>query len=464
MINSLKQLIDEIEDFYSNIDQSHVVPDVSPEEIRRHLTFKYNFEKHIPLEDLINDVSKMMRNWNIKTTHPRYFGLFNPAVTIASIIADALVALYNPQLATWSHSPVSNEIEQLTLKFMLSKFNFDPDSSIANFTTGGTEANLSAVIVAITNKFPAYREKGAQGLQSKPLIYISEETHHSFERLVHITGLGQSTLRIVKTDSDMKLDLDDLEEKLLKDRSQEYIPLMIVGTAGTTSSGIIDPLEQLARICQENELWFHVDAAWGGAAILSPRLKHFLKGIELADSITCDAHKWFSVPMGAGMFFCKHKGAVLNAFRVKTSYMPDKVYDTVDPYLATIQWSRRFIGLKVFMNLAELGSDGIANIIEHQTLMGEELRKSLKDREWIIVNDTPLPLICFTHEKIKKGRISTKNILQRLYERKAAWISDTILKSKLHALRACITNFRTQKADVDLLVEELDKIMGKICI
>ena len=189
MINSLKQLMNEIEDFYSNIDQSHVVPDVSPEEIRRRLIFKYNFEKHIPLDDLISDVSKMMRNWNIKTTHPRYFGLFNPAVTIASIIADALVALYNPQLATWSHSPVSNEIEQLTLKFMLSKFNFDPDSSIANFTTGGTEANLSAVIAAMTNKFPAYREKGIQGLQSKPLIYLSEEAHHSFDRIAHIEGL-----------------------------------------------------------------------------------------------------------------------------------------------------------------------------------------------------------------------------------------------------------------------------------
>jgi len=462
MINSLKQLMNEIEDFYSNIDQSHVVPDVSPEEIRRHLIFKYNFENRIPLESLISDISKMMRNWNIKTTHPRYFGLFNPAVTIASIIADALVALYNPQLATWSHSPVSNEIEQFTLKFMLSKFNFDPDSSIANFTTGGTEANLSAVIAAMTNKFPAYKKKGTKGLQSKPLIYLSEEAHQSFDRIVHITGLGQNALRIVKIDSHMKLDLNDLEEKLSKDKSQEYMPLIVIGTAGTTSSGIIDPLEQLARICQENKLWFHVDAAWGGAAILSPRLKHFLKGIELADSITCDAHKWFSVPMAAGMFFCKHKDAVSSAFRVKTSYMPDKIYDTVDPYLTTIQWSRRFTGLKVFMNLAELGADGFARIIEHQTLMGEELRKSLKDREWIIVNDTPLPLVCFTHEKIKKGKVSTKNILQRLYERKAAWISDAILKSKLHVLRACITNFRTQKADVDFLVEELDKIMSKI--
>ena len=165
---------------------------------------------------------------------------------------------------------------------------------------------------------------------------------------------------------------------------------MVVGTAGTTAAGAIDPLPDLARFCRSENLWFHVDAAWGGAAIISPRLKHYLAGIDAADSITCDAHKWFSVPMGAGMFFCRHPDAVAEAFRAETSYMPRKTDAPVDdPYTTTVQWSRRFIGLKLFLALAQHGEAGIAEMIEHQARMGDVLRESLKSSGWSIVNTTP---------------------------------------------------------------------------
>ena len=127
---------------------------------------------------------------------------------------------------------------------------------------------------------------------------------------------------------------------------------MAVGTAGTTGAGLIDPLLQMAEISRRFGLWFHVDAAWGGSAVLSSRLRPALRGIELADSVTWDAHKWLSVPMGAGMFFCCHPDAVKQAFAISTSYMPKKTDDdTVDPFAASAQWSRRLIGLKVFMAL-----------------------------------------------------------------------------------------------------------------
>ena len=126
-------------------------------------------------------------------------------------------------------------------------------------------------------------------------------------------------------------------------------------TAGTTAAGVIDPLPELARFCRDEGLWFHVDAAWGGAAILSPNLRHHLAGIEAADSITCDAHKWFSVPMGAGMFFCRHADAVAEAFHAETTYMPGKTAGpALDPYTTSVQWSRRFIGLKLFLALAQI--------------------------------------------------------------------------------------------------------------
>lgn len=457
MNSIIKQLMDEVLDFYLNVEKSKVVPKAYSEELRAHLNATYDFHERVPLDKLISDISWMMRQWTLHVTHPLYFGLYVPGVKMSSIIADTLVALYNPQLGSWSHAPAANEIEQFTLNYLLSQFGFNTDSCTANFTTGGTEANLSAVIVALTKAFPQYGDNGILSLKSQPLIYLTEEAHNSFTKIAHITGLGRNSLRIIETDESLKLDMNDLTKQLQEDKALCYAPFLVVGTAGTTSAGVIDPLPQLAEFCQEHKLWFHVDAAYGGAAILSPRLKPFLTGIELADSITCDAHKWFSVSMGAGMFFCKHKDAVTKAFRVVSPYMPGKSGDTIDLYDTTIQCSRRFIGLKVFMCLAELGIDGFAEMIEHQVQMGIHLRKALKNSGWTIMNDTPLPVVCFTHEKIINQEVSPSNLLQLLYDSQRVWISETKLKNKIPVLRACITNFRTEKSDIDLLVTELDK-------
>lgn len=459
MNSIIKQLMDEVLDFYVNVEKSKVVPKAYSEELRAHLNATYDFHERVPLDKLISDISWMMRQWTLHVTHPLYFGLYVPGVKMSSIIADTLVALYNPQLGAWSHAPAANEIEQFTLNYLLSQFGFNTDSCTANFTTGGTEANLSAVIVALTKAFPQYGDNGILSLKSQPLIYLTEEAHNSFTKIAHITGLGRNSLRIIETDESLKLDMNDLTKQLQKDKALRYAPFLVVGTAGTTSAGVIDPLPQLAEFCQEHKLWFHVDAAYGGAAILSPRLKPFLTGIELADSITCDAHKWFSVSMGAGMFFCKHKDAVTRAFRVVSPYMPGKSGDTIDLYDTTIQCSRRFIGLKVFMCLAELGIDGFAEMIEHQVQMGIHLRKALKNSGWTIMNDTPLPVVCFTHEKIINQEVSPSNLLQLLYDSQRVWISETKLKNEIPVLRACITNFRTEKSDIDLLVKELEKIL-----
>ncbi len=459
MNSIIKQLMDEVLDFYLNVEKSKVVPKAYSEELRAHLNATYDFHERVPLDKLISDISWMMRQWTLHVTHPLYFGLYVPGVKMSSIIADTLVALYNPQLGSWSHAPAANEIEQFTLNYLLSQFGFNTDSCTANFTTGGTEANLSAVIVALTKAFPQYGDNGILSLKSQPLIYLTEEAHNSFTKIAHITGLGRNSLRIIETDESLKLDMNDLTKQLQEDKALCYAPFLVVGTAGTTSAGVIDPLPQLAEFCQEHKLWFHVDAAYGGAAILSPRLKPFLTGIELADSITCDAHKWFSVSMGAGMFFCKHKDAVTKAFRVVSPYMPGKSGDTIDLYDTTIQCSRRFIGLKVFMCLAELGIDGFAEMIEHQVQMGIHLRKALKNSGWTIMNDTPLPVVCFTHEKIINQEVSPSNLLQLLYDSQRVWISETKLKNKIPVLRACITNFRTEKSDIDLLVKELEKIL-----
>jgi glutamate/tyrosine decarboxylase-like PLP-dependent enzyme len=396
----------------------------------------------------------MLRTWQVQVTHPRYLGLFNPSVTTASVVADTLVAIYNPQLATWRTSPAANEIERHVLGWLMSKFGF-PGSASASFTAGGAEANLSAVVVALTRAFPECGERGLRHLSAAPIIYLSEEAHHSFNKIAHLTGLGRQALHPVATDSHLRMDVNDLARQVIKDRKNGFAPFMVIGTVGTTAAGVIDRLPEMVRLCRSEDLWLHVDAAWGGAAIISPGLRDHLAGIEAADSITCDAHKWFSVPMGAGMFFCRHADAVAAAFHAETSYMPAKTPGAVvDPYTSSVQWSRRFIGLKLFLALAQLGESGYIKMIEHQTHMGDVLRQALRSAGWRIVNTTPLPLVCFTRDGL-----DTSKFLTGLYSRQIAWMSEVRLGKGAPVLRACITSFRTTETDIEWVVRQMNTLL-----
>jgi aromatic-L-amino-acid decarboxylase len=438
----------------SEIANGPVLPTVTAEEIRDYLGRHYDFDRQLPLEEVIADVERMLRTWQVQVTHPRYFGLFNPSVTLASVVADALVAMYNPQLANWRTSPAANEIERHTLGWLAAKFGL-PEDTIATFTSGGTEANLSAVVVALTRVFPGYGEHGLRDLKATPSVYVTTETHHGYNKIAHMTGLGRRALRTIATDSNLKMNLEDLRQRVAEDRNNGFFPLMVVGTAGTTGTGVIDRLPELGQFCLEEGLWFHVDAAWGGSAILSPKLKHHLEGIDAADSITCDAHKWLSVSMGCGMFFCRHRDTVAEAFRADVSYMPGKrVGPVFDPYTNSAQWSRRFIGLKLFMALAEQGQSGYVEMLEHQARMGDVLRNALRASGWRIVNETPLPLVCFTREGLVPAEF-----LAAMHRRQIAWMSEARV-GDMPVVRACITSFKTTEEDIHWVVEEMNRLMA----
>lgn len=454
---ALQRLADEIADYEAAVDDLPVAPAVSPAEIRERLS-RYDFDSPRPLDQLIGEVAGLLRQWSLHVNHPRYFGLFNPTVRRAGVVADALVALYNPQLAAWPHAPIANEIERHVLGWLMLAFGLDPASGFANFTSGGQEANQTAVTAALTSAFPRFAEQGVRALEGEPVLYVSAEAHHSFVKIAHQSGLGRESVRQIRVDSRLKLDVEELAREIEADRARGRLPFLIVGTAGTTAAGAIDPLAELAAVARREDLWFHVDAAWGGAAVLSPALRHHLTGIDLADSITCDAHKWLSVPVAAGMFFTRHREPILQAFRVEaSSYVPPAVPDTFDPYVTTVQWSRRFIGLKLFMTLAELGGQGMARLIEQQAAMGELLRAQLASMGWRLVNDSPLAIVCFTHPDIEAGKRTASAVVSRLVVGGRAWISEVRLSGPTIALRACITSHRTQPADISILVDELER-------
>jgi glutamate/tyrosine decarboxylase-like PLP-dependent enzyme len=257
-----------------------------------------------------------------------------------------------------------------------------------------------------------------------------------------------------------------LREGIESDRAAGHLPFLVVATAGTTSAGTVDPLPELAEIARETGLWYHVDAAWGGAAALVPELRPVLLGIERADSVTFDAHKLLSVPMGAGMFFTPHRGILERTFRITAGYMPREASGlaVVDPYSVSMQWSRRFIGLKLFLSLLVAGWDGYAEAIRHQTRMGAALRERLTRAEWRVVNETPLPVVCFQDARYRGGDPGRHQnaVLGRVLASGRAWISGTELPHHGPALRACITHYGTETEDLDGLVNALERARGEV--
>jgi glutamate/tyrosine decarboxylase-like PLP-dependent enzyme len=453
----IDQIRDEFAALESRIADGPIVPHVAAAEVRAHLESRFDFKQPMPLDEIIADVERMLRTWQVQVTHPRYFGLYNPSVTLASVVADTLVAMYNSQLANWRTSPAANEMERHTLAWLAAKFGL-PANSIATFTSGGSEANLSAVVVALTHAFPEYGQHGLRSLSGDPTIYVTEETHHGFNKIAHMVGLGRRNLRIVATDSDLKMNVGALAARVDADRKSGLLPFMVVGTAGTTAAGIIDPLEEIGRFAMQQNLWFHVDAAYGGAAVVAPRLRHWLAGIEAADSITCDAHKWLSVPMGCGIFYCRHRDTVAQAFRSDVTYMPAKPASedpstTFNPLTHSAQWSRRFIGLKLFMALAERGEGGYAAMLEHQVRMANVLRDLLRASGWRIVNATPLPVVCFTREELNPS-----HLVAQLRDRQIAWMSDAELGG-VSTVRACITSFKTTEREIAWVVDTMNKLV-----
>ena len=232
-----------------------------------------------------------------------------------------------------------------------------PGESAGHFTTAGSEANFTALL-ARRRAAPGFASEGVRTFSGPVAMYTSRECQPAWFKIAHQAGIGRDALKLIATDSRGEMDGDALAQALERDRSAGIVPVLISATAGTTGGGMVDPLARCADVARAHGLWYHVDAAWGGAALCSPRLRGALAGIELADSLTIDAHKWFATTMGCGMFITRYPAVLRETFRVATDFMPSTV-SALDPYLNSAQWSRRFMGLKLFLSLAAAGWGGI---------------------------------------------------------------------------------------------------------
>jgi len=411
----------------------------------------FDFDKPQPLDGLLRWTLERMEHGIVQMSNPRYFGLFNPGPNFPAQCADRITSLFNPQLASSASSPVPVELERQVIRAVARRAGLGPEAS-GHFATGGSEANYTALICALTAAHPGFAAEGARAFAGPVRFYTSRDCHIAWLKIAHQAGVGRAALRLVGTDGRGRLDPHALKQAIAEDRAQGAVPLMVVATAGTTGAGMVDPLCACADIARQESLWYHVDAAWGGAALASNRLRPLLAGIERADSITIDAHKWFATTMGCALFITGRATLLSEAFHASTSFMPSSVSD-VDPYLNSVQWSRRFLGLRLFLALAAAGWEGLGAHVERSVELMERVKDLLVQSGWVVANESALAVL----DVVPPAELGdVRGLVRRVVASGRAWVAPTTYEGR-DVVRICATNGETTLEDVNALVAALNE-------
>jgi glutamate/tyrosine decarboxylase-like PLP-dependent enzyme len=405
------QLIDRINDYFSSLPDR---PVQLPEAER---TFGQLTEKMPEIgaaaDQVLDDLCRELIDKGFHVPAAGYFGLMNPTPTYMAVLAEALVAALNPQLATLARSQLASKIESETVRWIGERiFGLRAPGSglreVSNderrttddaprmtdvgrrttpfdgtFTSGGNEANFSALALALAAKFPEAVEDGIASIGARPVFYASEESHHSLDKSAGLLGLGRKALRRIPIDARVQLDPRQLEAQIERDLAARFRPFAVVATAGTTNSGAIDDIPALAGICRRYDLWLHVDGAYGAAAVFSDRHRGLVQGIERADSVTIDPHKWLAMPFAAGVVLTAHPELLKRAFGIATPYMPkvETQLHLVDNFKVSTQWSRRMNSLKLYLTLRVHGRQAYEELIDRQ------LRLAASFADWVRASD-----------------------------------------------------------------------------
>lgn len=412
----------------------------------------FDFDSPMPPHAALQNAVDALRELQPQVGHPRHFGLFDASPTTMGVIGDTLAALFNPCLSSWDGSPFGVETEAHLVSAIANRLGYGADAVDGITTSGGTEANLSATLLALRHRFPEYITQGVRGLPGQPVVYYATSAHPSVPRSARLTGLGDTAACEISLDDNGKMDMPALVSAIRADLAADRIPLMVALTAGTTAEGVIDPLSEGADITRRFGLWLHVDAAWGGAAAMLPEMRPAFTGQQASDSITFDAHKWMSVPLSCGFLLTRHSGLLEQVFDVTSPVLSDVAGR--DPYSRSLRWSRNFSGLKLLLSLAVAGWAGYDDALRTQINLGNRLRTGLRDRGWRITNETPLPVVCFIDEQHNDREFVT-GVVAHVNKTGAARIFAANVRGT-YVVRVCITNHATRAGDIDLLIDLLD--------
>jgi len=433
----------------AHVQAGPVTPTIDIASFRAELQ-THDFTRERPLAEVLRWTLERLEHGIVQMANPRYFGLFNPGANFPAQCADRIASLFNPQLASSASSPVPVELENHVIRAIGRRAGL-PGPIAGHFATGGSEANFTALVCALTRAQPQFGNDGVRAFAGPVKFYTSRDCHIAWLKIAHQAGVGREALRLVPTDGRGRLDPMALQRLIDADRAAGAIPVMIVATAGTTGAGMIDPLGPCASIAAAEGLWYHVDAAWGGAALASDRLRPLLAGIERADSITIDAHKWFAATMGCAMFISTHGPLLSQAFHCSTSFMPSSLAG-LDPYLNSVQWSRRFLGLRLFLALEVAGWQGLGNHVERAAAVIERIKERLVTAGWRVANDSALAVLD-VEPPAELGDV--RALVKRVVASGRAWVAPTSFEGR-DVVRICATHGETSEADIEELIAVLN--------
>jgi glutamate/tyrosine decarboxylase-like PLP-dependent enzyme len=439
---------------------------------------KATFKEPVPLdpqppEQVYEDFLENVHPYPIGNIHPRFWGWVFGTGTPLGALADFLAASMNTNSGDFDHHSAIHVDTQLIAWFK-ELLGYPADAS-GLLTSGCSIANLIGLTVARNAKCGYdLRREGSQSAPHKMVLYASEEIHSSIQKAVELMGLGSDSLRYIPTNEDYQIDLDALAQSIAKDREDELLPFCVVGAAGTVNTGAFDNLEALADLCEDENLWLHVDGAFGAWAALVPSSKHLVSGMERADSLAFDLHKWMYIPYEIGCVLVQHAETHRNSFALSPAYLAPAGDGRGLSSGSDLPWftdydfhlSRGFRSLKAWMSLKEHGARKYGRLIQQNIDQARYLAELVEAApELELAAPVPLNVVCFRYTRpgLDDQALDTlnKQIMVELQEQGIAVLSGTSLNGK-YVLRAALTNHRSRRKDFDLLVREVVRIGAQL--
>ncbi|MBP6759889.1 MAG: aspartate aminotransferase family protein [Flavobacterium sp.] len=464
------QLIETLSEFIDTIDEKPVTTGETPKQIQAVLGNASLPENGTSVSELFSKTSDLLLNHSLLNGHPKFFGYITSSPAPIGALADLLAAVVNPNVGANILSPMATAIEKQTVKW-LAEFIGISSNCGGILVSGGNMANFTAFLAARTAKAPKnLKEDGLANTQAEMIIYCSKATHTWVEKAAVLFGHGSKAIRWIPTDAENKMNTELLSQAINDDLQQGKKPFLVIGNAGDVSTGVVDNLSAIAAICKAQDLWFHIDGAYGIPAAVIPKYKNLFDGIQEADSIALDPHKWLYAPLEAGCTLIKNPQHLIDTYSSHPVYYNFSNQDdepTTNYYEYGFQNSRGFRALKVWMALQQVGKNGYIEMIAEDIALSELLFEEAKKHPELEAVTQNLSIATLRYTPIGFAQDETylntlnEKLLNELQQGGEVFLSNAVVADK-YCLRCCIVNFRTSRKDileiVDIIVREGRKI------
>ncbi len=456
------ELVDRIADFLGSIRQVQLTPGETPAQVRGLMGRSRLPEHGADPEAVLREVTELLLQHSLFNGHPRFMGYISSSAAPVGALGDLLAATVNPNVGGWELSPVASEIESESVRWIAELVGYPVDCG-GLLVSGG---NLANIVCFLAGRRAMLGEPvRAAGLSragaARARVYASTATHTWIQKAADVSGLGTEAIHWIETDDAQRMNAALLRRAIREDIKAGDRPLMVIGTAGTVATGAVDPLGELAKICREHQLWFHVDGAYGAPAAALPDAPEDLKALRLGDSLAVDPHKWLYAPIEAGCVLVRNADALRDAFSYSPSYYRFQAEGEEPPinyYELGLQNTRGFRALKVWLGLRQAGRNGYVRMISDDCRMAEALYRAAQAHPEIEACTRGLSIATFRFVPRDltpgtpdvEGYLNSLNeaLLRRLKTGGELFVTNAVLGGRF-VLRACIVNFRTTIADAE---------------